>query len=172
MNPILFKEKQRFTQWWLWLLLIVIVGDSLWQTFKTIQTQNGIHFPQILTSVFFELLPAILIIALMGSILLNTEIKPDGIYVKFSPIHRSYRQYLFSDLTSIQIRKYKPLLEYGGWGIRGFGSNKALNISGNIGLQLIFKDGRKLLIGTQQQQELGNVLSQLKNIPFEQPSIA
>jgi hypothetical protein len=57
------------------------------------------------------------------------------------------------------VRKYKPLLEYGGYGIRGFGNNRALNIAGKTGLQLIFKDGRKLLIGTQKGLEMIEMLN-------------
>jgi len=57
------------------------------------------------------------------------------------------------------VRKYKPLLEYGGYGIRGFGNNRALNISGNTGLQLVFKDGRKLLIGTKKGHEMIEMLN-------------
>ena len=63
----------------------------------------------------------------------------------------------------MEIREYKPIMEYGGWGIRGFGSNRALNIKGKIGLQLVFKNGQKLLIGTQKADEIVKILAPFKN---------
>ena len=49
------------------------------------------------------------------------------------------------------IRQYKPLKEYGGWGIKyGMGRvGKAYNVKGNIGMQLELKNGQKVLFGTQ-----------------------
>ena len=75
------------------------------------------------------------------------------------PLHLKFRKYLWTEIETAEVRKYKPLLEYGGYGIRGFGKNRALNISGNTGFQLVFKDGRKLLIGTQKGHEMIEMLN-------------
>lgn len=57
-----------------------------------------------------------------------------------------------------EVRTYSPLKEYGGWGIR-YGSNgKAYNVSGNQGVQLEFRDGKRLLVGSQLPLELLNAL--------------
>jgi hypothetical protein len=53
------------------------------------------------------------------------------------------------------------LKEYGGWGIRMGRNNKAYNVSGNIGIQIIFNDESKLLIGTNEPEEIANVLLRL-----------
>jgi len=58
---------------------------------------------------------------------------------------------------------YYPISEFGGWGLRGGfffnkGKEKAVNVSGDIGIQLIFKNGKKLLIGTQKKEEAKRVL--------------
>ncbi|MHC4187375.1 MAG: hypothetical protein ACYSRQ_04200 [Planctomycetota bacterium] len=60
------------------------------------------------------------------------------------------------DLKECYIRTYRPIKEYGGWGIRyGFGeSGKAYNVKGNQGLQLVFENGKRLLIGTQKPKRL------------------
>ncbi len=90
---------------------------------------------------------------------LETNITEEAISVRFFPLHLKFRKYLWSDIETAEVRKYKPLLEYGGYGIRGFGNNRALNIAGKTGLQLIFKDGRKLLIGTQKGLEMIEMLN-------------
>jgi len=43
-----------------------------------------------------------------------------------------------------------------------FGKGRALNMSGNMGLQLELKDGKKLLIGTQKFEELEQLLQKIK----------
>jgi hypothetical protein len=45
------------------------------------------------------------------------------------------------------------------------GKNRAFNATGNIGLQLVFKDGKKLLIGTQKPAEIEAVLASLGKMP-------
>jgi hypothetical protein len=92
---------------------------------------------------------------------LNTEIYTDGIYVRFRPFHSKPRFYPWSEIAHCEVRKYKPLLEYGGWGIRkGFGGT-AFNVRGNMGLQLVIKGGKRVLIGTQKATELAGVLKSI-----------
>jgi hypothetical protein len=59
------------------------------------------------------------------------------------------------------VRKYKPLAEFGGWGLRFGVSGKAYNISGNKGLQLELTNNKKLLIGTQKPEELSEALNKI-----------
>lgn len=94
---------------------------------------------------------------------LETKISEEGILVRFYPIQLKFRQYKWEDIDQIYLREYSPITEYGGWGIRySFtGNGKALNVSGRNGLQLVFKDGRKLLIGTNKSEDLMQVLSVL-----------
>lgn len=42
-----------------------------------------------------------------------------------------------------------------------FGRGKAFNMSGNVGIQLIFKNGDQLLIGTKKPQEAALFLKEL-----------
>ena len=56
----------------------------------------------------------------------------------------------------------------GGWGIKfGLFGNKArgnaVNISGDIGIQLELKNGKKLLIGTQKEAESKSVIQNYQN---------
>ena len=57
-------------------------------------------------------------------------------------------------------------MEYGGWGLRYgfFGKGRALNVSGNTGLQIEFNNGKRLLIGTNKPRELKEVLTKLNQI--------
>jgi TATA-box binding protein (TBP) (component of TFIID and TFIIIB) len=57
------------------------------------------------------------------------------------------------------------LLEYGGWGIKYGRKGKAYNVSGNRGVQLVFKDGKQLLIGSQRAEELAEAISSIAITP-------
>jgi hypothetical protein len=59
---------------------------------------------------------------------------------------------------SAEPRTYSPVLEFGGWGIRVGGGGMAYNVSGNEGVQLVLKSGRRVLIGTRQPDVLMSAL--------------
>ena len=60
------------------------------------------------------------------------------------------------------VRKYSPIAEFGGWGYRiSFNGGPAYNIAGNMGLQIVFVSGKKLLIGTQQATAMSDALLEL-----------
>jgi hypothetical protein len=155
-SRILFKETQKFRQWWLWLILIFVAADILWVTVHELKSSQGDAFERMMPLIL--LLIPISVILFILSIKLETEIREDGIYVRFFPIYKQFRFYTWEAIEQAYVRTYKPLAEYGGWGLRGFGNNRALNISGKEGLQLVMKDGRKLLVGTEKPQEIAEAL--------------
>jgi hypothetical protein len=65
------------------------------------------------------------------------KVDSDGIYIRYIPFHFNFRKIEFAELRRAQARKYRPILEYGGWGIRGAGFNRAYNVSGSHGVQVI-----------------------------------
>lgn len=161
-NDILFSEKQQFRQWWIWLLLVglnaMFVAGAIKQIGWGQQFGNKpINNSELICATITIVLLTIFIIAIR----LETQIKPDGIYVQFFPFHFKYKHYPWSSLTKSYVRQYSPIAEYGGWGLRLglFGKGKAFNISGDKGLQLEFTNGQRLLIGTNKPEELNTVLA-------------
>jgi hypothetical protein len=143
-----FKETQRFTQWWLWLVLLGSWGSMV---FALLMDPPNSLVGQIAIGILAISLPT-----LFWQMRLTTRITIEGIYVRFIPFHFKEQFYSWESIESAQVRTYNPLLEYGGWGIKyGFnGQGKVYNVAGNQGLQLVFKSGDKLLIGTQQPHEI------------------
>jgi hypothetical protein len=92
---------------------------------------------------------------------LTTEVRDDGFYARFSPFHLNFQRFEFADIASATARDYSAIGEYGGWGIRyGLGGvGKAYNARGNQGVQLVFKDGQKLLIGSQRAEQLSYTIN-------------
>jgi hypothetical protein len=162
-NEILFSETQKFRQWWLWLIIlgtnviIILVLGGILKSDADIKDMSGTELFLVtlvgpVVSILFLIIPK-----------LETRIQEDGIYVRFFPFHLSFRHYSWTDISKAYVRKYSPLREYGGWGIRfGFGNGKAFNVRGNNGLQIEFNNKRKLLIGTNKPEELEAVLKTIR----------
>ena len=100
---------------------------------------------------------------LLLSIRLDTEVDKDGIKYRYFPFHLTTKAISWDDVSKAYIRKYNPIMEYGGWGIRWgtYGKGNAYNVAGNMGLQLVLKNGKKLLLGTQKADDLDRVIEQL-----------
>ena len=103
------------------------------------------------------------IIALYTVMRLQVSIDNSAIYYRFPPFIRVEKILTNLDIRTINVRKYRPIWEYGGYGFRvRFRSGKALNIAGKYGLQLVLSNGKRLLLGTQKPQELKQALVRLK----------
>lgn len=114
-----------------------------------------------------------LLISALISIILNakmvTQIKNDGIYVRFPPFQPSFNKYLWDDIRELYIREFDAPGEYSNWGIRfgtwgvKFGvSGKAYLLWGNKGLQIVLHNNDKVLISTQRPDEIIEILNKLK----------
>ena len=107
------------------------------------------------------LLGGIALPVLLYSIRLVTEVRSDGLYLRFFPFHLSYERFPIDGIRSYEAITYSPLREYGGWGIRYGWNGKAYNVSGNQGIQLELSEGKRILIGTQHPLEFLSALQSL-----------
>ena len=165
-KKILFTEDQKFRQWWILLIIAfanisflisiyLFIADGQWGKNKT--TDN-------------VLVVGILLVAITTILLLNfrleTRITQDGVFVRFFPIHIKLKHYAWNNLSKCFVRKYSPVREYGGWGIRISlsGNGNAYNVSGDKGLQLELVSRKRLLIGTKKPEELNAVLESLGQV--------
>ena len=86
---------------------------------------------------------------------LKTKITNEAVWVAFPPIKNKWKKIVPDEIEKYEIRLYKPVREYGGYGIKGkIKYGQSYTISGNVGLQLYLKSGKKFLIGTQKKQAI------------------
>lgn len=165
----IFKEEQRFTQTWI-ILLLVISGTIPSIIILSTYMKDGSQVT--LTEVILTISITLLVSMLIFVFKLYTRIDENGIHYKFFPIHLKYKTITWHEILNAHIRKYDAISEYGGWGIKGGffwrkSKGTAVNVSGNIGIQLELKNGTKLLIGTNQKEQAKQVLhsysSKIKN---------
>ncbi len=157
MTHLVFEEKQRFNQPWLW---VIIIGVSLLLFIKIpldLIHSSAEDQPLDLSSsliIIFSFLFIVALNVLFYSAKLNTKIDGNGIGITFWPFINKPKVFNWDDIKNAYVRKYKPLSEFGGWGIRYGWNGRAYNTSGNMGLQIILKSGKKILIGTQKPNEI------------------
>lgn len=166
-DSTLFTERQHFRQSWLWLILIGINGLFIYGIIQ--QVVNGQQWgtrPMSDTGLFIFFGLTLLLTLLFAAFRLDTIIKQDGIYVRFFPIHLTFRKYSWDNIERSFVKQYNPIMDYGGYGLRLglFGKGRALNVSGNKGIQLVFTDGTRLLIGTNKPDEARQALQQLGHL--------
>jgi hypothetical protein len=172
MERLFFSEKQCFRQWWLWLIISVTASVSIIPFLIGIYTQEvlGKNFGNNPGSTELFVFVLILNILLVGGLILlmvrlqlTVEVRNNGLWFKFPPLSPKWKSFKKEDIAKFEIRVYRPVSEYGGWGIKGTRKNRAFNVSGNVGLQLYLKDGRKVLFGTQQKQGIERAMQKLMN---------
>ena len=149
-DKTIFYEKQQFRQVWIWMILILILLILL---IPIISGVFGVFLNIILLTIGY------CFIWLFYSMKLITEIKKDGIQITFTPFTNFIIP--FNKIRSYKIREYRPILEYGGWGIRFNRTGKAYTVSGKIGLQIELSNGKEILIGTENPDKLLQSLNKL-----------
>lgn len=159
-GKIIFKEEQSFVGTWMWYLVIGIslisVGGTALAVFYK-QDTEGIVGLIIAATVTGGL------ILLFAFSKLYISIDQENLYYRYPPFVNREKTVSKNDVKEIYVREYKPIMEYGGWGYRfRFRSGKALNVAGNTGLQLITKNDKRILLGTQKPEEMERAVKRLK----------
>ena len=146
----LFKENQKFTQWWLWVILlsfpIMSFGPFDDNKINILHVIIGFSLP-----IIFYILE------------LRIRVNNDGLHYQFFPLHLRYFIIKIEDIEKIEAMKYKPISEYGGWGIKYGFKGKAYNVSGNLGVKVFLKNGSNIMFGSQNYKSLARSLSNLIN---------
>jgi hypothetical protein len=97
----------------------------------------------------------LLMVVIIFLLHMTTEVTPSDLRVWFGWIP-TYRRFVpIETVQLVEVVTYRPIADYGFWGIRwGRDGERALIARGNRGVRLELKDGRKLLIGSQQPELL------------------
>ncbi|MDL2290365.1 hypothetical protein LJB95_03070 [Paludibacteraceae bacterium OttesenSCG-928-F17] len=159
LNNIEFTEKQRFTQWYVWIILLFVNSLMTYYLVKAIQLNENtaIWIVSIITAIIFIYTVFIL------SAKLKTTINKEGILLQYPVLKDKF--FSWDDISYVHFRKTSGITEFGGYGI-WFGNKKSIIylIKGNTGLQIELKNKNKILIGTTKQKEMAEVLKELGKI--------
>ncbi len=103
---------------------------------------------------------------LMLKIKMIVEIRETGLFYRYPPFIIKEKKISNEEIERFEVRQYKPIQEYGGWGVRQRTHKLqekgiAYNVRGNIGLQLFLKNGDKILFGTQRKEAITSAMSKM-----------
>lgn len=155
-----FTEEQKFTQWWLWLILIAIGMLPVYGIYKQfiIGEDFGSKPLSNLGLIIFSVF-VFCFILLFYFLRLKTEIDQQEIRMRFFPFVQ--KRILWTDIKKAELVNYGFV---GGWGIRLWTSyGTVYNTKGDKGLAIELLDGKKLLIGTQREADLQKFLDRLES---------
>jgi hypothetical protein len=150
-DNLVFYEKQKFSSLLCWVLVCsLVVGVVI--IVLVLAIQDSLDASVFVTAILGGIVVPITIVAFFLVTNLDTEVRSDRVRIRLFPFHIRHVEIAVENVSECYARTYKPIREYGGWGIRhGFrrGIGRAYNMSGNKGVQLVLKNGKKLLIGSQ-----------------------
>lgn len=146
----IYTETQKFRQWWLFLITFGILLLAVWGTIQ--QLVFGKSFgnnPAPDAFLVGFLIFSLILCYLLITTSLKTKIDSEHVSIKFGLIKR---QIPFIKIKSASIVDYGFV---GGWGYRMSKEYGTIySVSGSKGLYLELKNGGKLVVGTQNVNEL------------------
>ncbi|MCP4457053.1 MAG: hypothetical protein GY816_03345 [Cytophagales bacterium] len=158
---VLFEEEQSFVGTRTWYLVLSIAVLSIVPGIILLATQEEVLNGLVSGGIAVVIMSGVILLHVRMR--LHVTIDNSAIYYRYAPFVQSERTLGKEDIQAMNIRIYRPLWEYGGYGYRfRIGSGRALNVAGRHGLQLILANNKRLLIGTQKPDELERAISQLK----------
>lgn len=170
MNKIYYKEEQRYTQWWVWLLILLFFAAitlPLWYIFiediirrKGSGASAGFDGELLFSAVLITII-IVPIILLFKSIKLETELTSSAVKFRYLPFVRKWRTIEASAIESWSVEKYS-IAKHGGWGMKHrSGRHKSYSVYGRVCLNLKLKDGQIIIIGTQQKSAIDYAMKKL-----------
>ena len=155
---IQFKEVQKFSQWWLWLILTLVGIMPVYGIYK--QLLLGEPFgskPMSDSGIIVFAIVVFLVLGLFLIVRLKTTIDAVGIHMRYFPFFKKNVQW--HEVKKVEVVNYGFV---GGWGIRLWTSyGTVYNMRGNKGLAIELINGDKFLIGTQKEAELAEIIQKI-----------
>lgn len=160
--PESFREVQYLrTRWYLLLIMIptaVVWWGAVQQLWYGIPWGNNPGSDELMWFLFIIFGLAFPFFLL--SIKMTTTVS-DAVYVRFTPFMLKPRVIKPPEIAQHQSVQYRPIADYGGWGIKGFRSDRAYNVRGDRGVKITLTDGALVMIGTQRPEELNMAVNNL-----------
>jgi len=156
MMETIFKEKQKFKQKWLHLIFILLLVSSFISVYNNYQ-DGIINFSDFTTYKGSLLTVGIVCLAFLLVIVstLKTEVDSKGIRISYFPMFVK-KDVKWNEITKAAVIKYGFV---GGWGVRFFTKyGTVYNVSGDKGLLVELKNGKRFIVGTQEEKKMEEVI--------------
>ena len=158
-----FSEKQKMNGVWIAIIPTCFISClASFQEMKPLADDWKNILPLLITMLIMTAL-----CVFMFKIELKTNYTDEYVQVLYTPFHWKPKNFYWKDVAHMETRTADCLKEYWGWGInKGTRKNRSYTAYGDYGLQLTFKDGKRLFIGSQNKVELERVVEEIKTKEF------
>lgn len=169
-DDVLFREVQRFKDTLVWPLIVVpIVAACVYVLYVVARTLifHGGDGPGMVTAAavlgvaFYTIKGFAWLAILCYAARLEVEVRHDGLYLRLLPFQFKPRHVPWSEIERADITSYRVFSRPGGRGYLRGRQWRAWTVRGNEGVQLVTRDGRRLLIGSQAPQQLAAAIYSL-----------
>lgn len=87
-----------------------------------------------------------------------TEVRDEGLYICFVWLWPE-RTIPWNEIRSVETRTYRPIRDFGGWGVRWAARGIVYHARGNRGVRLVLASDERVLIGSQRADELAQAIA-------------
>ena len=155
-----FREEQRF-DWYLTAMFwmpALIVGYGLFRGvwLKQLLLPGALLWPAFAV--------AVVVAVWFLRLKLVTEVRDSGLYVCFVWLWPE-RTIPWDEIRSVEIRTYRPIRDFGGWGVRWAARGIVYHARGNRGARMVLASGERVLVGSQRPAELARAIAQRTGLP-------
>lgn len=152
----IFKEQQTYRGTWVMYLILMLELPAIILVSVVVLNDSG-NLSEKIIAITVMASVMILAFSLIMSLQLKTRIDEKGVHFRYFPFTK-WRTYPKDQIRSIEVVKFNPLMDHGGWGIKGNRSTKAYTVIGDQGIELDLGESKKVLIGTQKEKEMAYFL--------------
>jgi len=116
----------------------------------------------LLLAMFPSILLLFYLLTLLKRFRLDIFVTPKALEFQFYPSQKEVQVIEWQFVKDVEKRKYSAIRHFGGWGVR-YGETRAFTLGGNEGVEITFSNGRKLLLGSKNPDQLYRAIRSTKN---------
>jgi len=154
-NRYVVYEETTHLPLWVTAVLIAVILASSWPLVSVVRAAGA--GPVSAGAWIGAGTPALLIAAMYGLFgKMTTQVRRTSVRIAFGYIDLIEKVIPFDEIEDAEAMRYRPIVEFGGWGIRwGWGrSKRAWTLSGNEALVLHLTDGTHFYVGSEHPERL------------------
>jgi hypothetical protein len=146
---VYFREEQKFEWFWtvVWMVPVVMIGYGLYR-----QAMSPIL-----------LWPALVVTAVvvvwMNQSKLISEVRSDVLWIRFVLLS-SERAIPWREIRRVEAITYRPIKDFGGWGVRWAARGIVYNARGKRGVRMELASGERVLVGSQRAEDLARAIGE------------
>jgi hypothetical protein len=146
---VYFREEQKFEWFWtvVWLVPVAMIGYGLYQ--------------EVISSILLwpALVVTVVVAVWINRLKLITEVRSDVLWIHFVLLWPE-RSIAWNEIQRAEAITYRPVKDFGGWGVRWAARGVVYNARGKRGVRMVLVSGERVLVGSQRAEDLARAIGE------------